>query len=196
MINEALTFLNVQLGSYIRVQTGDSEDVVRFAENSKRGEISLRKDAITLLLTGIEEERLFRAGIAPGNSSEQGGNSGLPLNLFVLFACQFEDYNKGLQHLSLVLRFFQGNPTLNHQNSPDLSPSIEKLNMELQNLSILEQKALWQSLHLPYQPSVLYKVRMVVIKDSESPELVPVVTQIQLKTAEPQSPPTTGGGKP
>ena len=196
MINEALTFLNVQLGSYIRVQTGNSEDVVGFVENSKRGEISLRKNAITLLLTSIEEERLFRAGMAPGNSSEQGGKSGLPLNLFVLFACQFENYNEGLQYLSLVLSFFQGKPTLNHQNSPDLSPNIEKLNIELQNLTIFEQKALWQSLRLPYQPSVLYKVRMVVIKDSESPELIPVVTQTQLKTAEPQTPPTAGGGKP
>ena len=90
-------------------------------------------------------------------------NLPIHLNLYLMFASYFSgsNYQEGLKFLSKTISYFQGQSVFDHQNSPGLDRNIDKLVLDIQNLSIDELSNLWGILSGKYLPSVLYKVRMV-----------------------------------
>ena len=102
------------------------------------------------------------------------------LNLYLLFAARFKDYEQALRSLSLVLQFFQSHRVLDHNNAPGLSARVEKIVMELVTLPLGEVHNLWGMLRVPYQPSLLYKARLFVYQDEEG-SAVPQVSDLQLR---------------
>jgi len=50
---------------------------------------------------------------------------------------------------------------LDHSNTPQLSPKIEKLTFEIVNLDMQSLNQLWGTIGGKYMPSILYKVRML-----------------------------------
>ena len=90
-------------------------------------------------------------------------NLPIHLNLYLMFASYFSgsNYQEGLKFLSKTINYFQGQSVFDHQNSPGLDRNIDKLVLDIQNLSIDELSNLWGILSGKYLPSVLYKVRMV-----------------------------------
>ncbi len=101
----------------------------------------------------------------------------------MLFVARLKEYEQGLSYLSLIIRYFQEQPVFNHENSPALSDQIEKLIMELITLPFADQNDLWNALRTTYQPSVLYKVKMVVFRD-ESALPTPAVQEKDLRTTQ------------
>jgi len=87
------------------------------------------------------------------------------MNLYVLFVARYKEYEQGLKTLSRIIQYLQKNRVLNHQNAPELSGTIEKLIMELTTLPFAEQNEIWNALRTTYHPSILYKVKMVVVQD-------------------------------
>ena len=67
--------------------------------------------------------------------------------------------------LSAAISFFQYTSVFNHNNTPDLDSSVEKLVFEMINLNIQELSQLWGVHGGKYLPSVLYKTRMVTITE-------------------------------
>jgi hypothetical protein len=88
------------------------------------------------------------------------------LNLYVMFVVRFKVYEQGLDLLGQVLRFFQTNPVLDRSSVPKLNPEIDKLTFELVTLPLSEQHSVWSQLNVAYQPSLMYRVRMVVFRDT------------------------------
>jgi len=183
MISKVLVFLKNQLNAHLRVQSGtlpgaSVEDKVVFIEDDKMDPISFKVGAVSALLINIEEEKKLR----PPNRYSRTATNGDPqrvqpeihLNLYVLFAVRFNQYEQGLSYLSLIIRYFQNHRVFNHQNSPDLSDDIEQLVMELITMPLSEQNDLWNALRTTYHPSVLYKVQMVVVRDEEAVATPPV----------------------
>lgn len=172
MLDQALTFFQEQLNSYIKIKTGgQKEEVVNFPEIQPPKELLLPGNSVSIMLIGLEEERTFRSG---ANSTKRLSNGAmvhaspnLCINLHIMFVANFTDYVESLRILSLVLKFFRSYRTFDHKNSPTLSAEIEKLTTELINLSFMEQGELWRSLEMPSSPSALYKVRMLIFEDTE-----------------------------
>ena len=186
MIEHVLSFLKEQLNSYIRVKTGAQDfEVVSLQERNQK-EVSFQNDAITILLVNLEEDYTFRSGAAYDRMPNQGGNSqknpNIYLNLYVLFAANFKDYNQSLQFLSLIIKFFQSHRLFNHHNSPTLNSEVEKLTLELVNLPFTEQREVWAGLGMSYMPSAIYKVRMVVFTDADTVEVGSDITESELIT--------------
>jgi uncharacterized protein DUF4255 len=85
------------------------------------------------------------------------------LDLMVVFAAHFGGlaYTQGLEILSSTVAYFDGRPVLDHQNTANLDPRIDKLVLEIENLSLGDVASLWRMLGGVYVPSVLYRVRIV-----------------------------------
>ena len=101
-------------------------------------------------------------------------------DLFVLVVARFpEDYRLSLHHLSRVVGYFQSHRVFNRENSPDLHERIPQVMMELVTPSFAEQNEIWGALRVSYQPSALYRVRMVVFADEEARPVVATKELIQ-----------------
>lgn len=177
MISKALILLKDIVNDYLSTNSGwGSSDTdfgqVAFVDSANVHDPDFKMGAITLLLVNVEEERSvrpadpYRRALADG--TEQRVSPPVYLNLYVLFAARFTDYTLSLHYISLILQFFLTHRVLDHESTPSMDDGIEKLAMDLLTLPFAEQNNLWSSLRTAYQPSLLYKVRMVVFQDEDA----------------------------
>ena len=185
MLSEVLLFLKNHLNAYLQILSGwnpedTGEDKVVFIDGGNMDPITFQLGAVSVLLINIEEENTLRipdpyTRVSP-DGTRQKVQPEIRLNLYVLFAARFQQYEDALRYLSLIIQYFQNHRVLNHQNAPELSDTIEQLVMELITLPFSEQNEVWNSLRTTYHPSVLYKVKMVVFKDEDA-VTTPAITE-------------------
>ena len=183
MIGKALDFLATTLNQYIELRTGQEKRVVMKKVVNDEGKLTVGSDVVVGSLVNIEEERIGKhQGVY---SRQQDGqvarqNPAVMLNLFVLFAVNPSDdhYTESLRLLSYVIGFFQGKGQFNPRNSPQMPPELTTLSVELYPISLENQNYLWGGLGAKYIPSVLYKVRLVTIRDDQEMQLGSTVTEI------------------
>ncbi len=177
MISDVLVFLKNYLNDYLSGQSdwtpGESrEDKVVFIDGEKMDPIAFKLGAVSALLVNVEEESTLRApdpfvSVSPAGDALRG-NPEIRMNLYVLFVARFRQYEVGLKYLSDIIQHFQSHRVLDHRNAPELGEDIEKLVVELITLPLSEQNELWSALRTTYHPSVLYRVKMLVFRDSEA----------------------------
>ncbi|MEZ4382384.1 MAG: DUF4255 domain-containing protein [Nannocystaceae bacterium] len=173
MISEALIFLKDHLNGHLSAQSGLSlgeiEDRVVFLDGEKLDPISFKLGAVTCLMINVEEEKVLRAAdpyVRVGaDGSHRRVQPDIRINLYVLFVARFSQYEQGLSYLSRIIEHFQAHRVFDRGNAPELSDRIERLIMELTTQSFAEQNEIWNALRTTYHPSVLYRVRMVVIRE-------------------------------
>jgi|SRR6185503_4128735 len=177
MISKAFLVLKDAVNDYLSTNSGwssaDSDfGQVVFVESEKVDVVDFKMGAISLLLINVEEEHAMRPAdpykrTLP-DGTEQRVSPPIHLNLYLLFVARFSDYKLSLRYISLILQFFLTRRVLDHENTPALDDRIEKLSMELLTLPLGEQNHLWGILRTAYQPSLLYKARMVVFQDEDA----------------------------
>jgi hypothetical protein len=177
MISKALLVLKDAVNDYLSTNSGwssaDSDfGQVVFLESEKVDVIDFKMGAISFLLVNVEEEHSVRPADpyrrALPDGTGQRVSPPIQLNLYVLFVARFSDYKQSLRYISLILQFFLTRRVLDHESTPALDDRIEKLTMDLLTLPLGEQNHLWGILRTAYQPSLLYKVRMVVFQDEDA----------------------------
>lgn len=160
-----------------------------YVESDKEDSTSFKSEAVSILLVRIEEETSLRQPDPYVRTSAKGAHQKvapeIQLNLWVLFVARFKDYPESLQHLSDVIRYFQNHRVFNQENSPDLNVGVSQLILELVTPSFSEQNEIWGMLRSAYQPSALYKVKMIVFRDEDGQPLTPITELIQTTTQEP-----------
>ncbi|MEF8732836.1 MAG: DUF4255 domain-containing protein [Candidatus Accumulibacter meliphilus] len=181
MIAEAIKFLRGRLNATLpRESSGvPVEDLFVYAGTGNDERVVFKADAVSLALVRIGEETALRQpdhyATVSADGVRQRVEPEIRLNLFVLFVARFpDDYSLSLHHLSRVIRYFQNHRVFNHQNSPDLHPDIPQLVLELVAPSFSEQNEIWGALRTAYQPSALYKVRLVVFRDEDAQPLATI----------------------
>ena len=145
------------------------EPVVMGSIFNEKGEPLIGAGIVGLMISNIEEERIFKAQLQKQKRTDSDievANPEIKLNLYILAAAN-PGANAGsndaaLKRLSEVITYFQGTSFFDKTDYPDLDP-IEYLIVELYSLSFEQQNQLWASLGGKYMPSVVYKVRLVVI---------------------------------
>ena len=190
MIDRALLFLRDQLNAHMSRAGGGAaaglEDPVTFLEGDKLDPLTLKIGAINALLVNLEQEPIMRRDdpfvrtLADGSAVR--ARPEVRLNLSVLFVARFHVYEAGLAALSSVLGFFQANPVFDGRSAPALDPAIDRLVIELHTLPMSEQNDLWGSLRLAYHPSLLFKVRMIAVRDDDALP-APAVTDPRVELA-------------
>lgn len=181
MLNDVLGFLKDRLNAHLNLRgkaNEAQEDQVVFLESNGVETLKFTQGAITALVINLEQENVLRApdiyARTLTNGAVQKVQPEIRLNMYVLFVAYHPAYDISLSKLSAVIQYFQGHRLFTHQDSPQLSEKIDQLVVELVTLSFSEQNEVWGALRLPYRPSVLYKVKMVVFSDqapTEAPEI-------------------------
>ncbi len=180
MIDSVLSFITSELNSYFRTRFLVAEDKVILSSfvELDGGFSEKCNDKVIVSLINIEEDAYLRKNIsyAPtGTSSERPAQV---LNLYVLCAASFNNYNESLKFISGVIAYFQGKPVLTHANSPTLPAGIEKLIPELQKVSHQDMNYIWGMLGTKYLPCVLYKVKVMTINEGEWKDTPPVISTL------------------
>ena len=181
MIGHALTFLKNQLNQHLLTTSGwtpdqPPEERAVFPDGEKMDPISFPMGAVSLVLVNMEQDNTLRPADLYSRATIGGGKEQVQpqirLNLHVLFVASFKDYADSLHNLSGVIAFFQANRVFNHQTAPALHADIEMLLVELTSLPFAQQNEVWSALRTTYQPSVLFKVKLLSFQDSGQPGAV------------------------
>ena len=183
MIDTAIAQVASQLNQALKRQFMVGEDLVVTSNlHEQDGTVATQVvNKVAVFLVNIERESVPGAGGSGGAGILRSTLSPPPvhLNLMVMFAANFGggNYPEALKFLSSIVAFFQGRPVFTHQNSPELDPRIDKLTLEIENLSVSDLSNLWGVLSGKYLPSVLYRMRMVSIDANQLTAQIPRIAQ-------------------
>lgn len=175
MLDQTLKFLTDEVNQFLVLQpgliVGDMSLVMAaasriFDTDPGNVETPLTNKAIVSLVN-LEEDRLGRQqeAVTKTLNGVVYANPPVKLNLYVLFVMNQKSHEQALRWLSCIIRFFQHQPVFTPQSHPALNPAITQLNVEMVSLSFEQTNQLWSTLGGKYLPSVLYKIRQVVIDE-------------------------------
>ena len=185
MINEALQFLKARLEVFVSEGRANAEPLIVLANPWSSNDSNKNSSFLNAIsLINIEEEKIFKSQLPIVVKREDGvfykKEPDLKLNLYILISAYNKNYEDGLRFISKVVSFFQFNSVfqekkIGERKIPSGLPSnIEKLIIELHTCSFEQQNQIWASLSTGYLPSVIYKVKMLIV-ESEPLLIEPIV---------------------
>lgn len=182
MISKSLRFSSEVLGQFLRNRMGLDENMVVLNNLiESNGSIPLSNhNKVVISLINIEKEtarpfNIRNVQLSNGNFADI--NPSEKYNLDVLISANFDDYNETLKFLDAVLVFFQVNPCLDSRSHPNIPAGVSKLEFETEKMSYHQMHSLWTAMGAKYQPSVLYKIRLITVQGSETAALRTAVLQ-------------------
>jgi uncharacterized protein DUF4255 len=182
VLDVALKFLVKELNTYLLARTGDTFGEVQLGRLvDDGGKWTVKEDHLAAALINVEEERTFKSQtreVAFVDGRHVVLEPNLKLNLHVMFAAYFQQHDVALKYLSLVLTYFQSHPTFPRDSYPGLDPRIERVSADLQSLSFEQLNQVWAFIGGKQLPSLVYRVRMIVLQDGEPADLRPPITTI------------------
>ena len=171
MIDAALKFLADQVNAQLLKRTGSSlGEAIAGPLVDDKGAWVQPLDTLRLALFQIDEERSLREQMPSRvlvGGREVVMSPPLKLNLVVVFAARFQQYDQALRTLSLVLGYFQSHPIFTPADSPGMATGIDRLAVELQSYGPEQLNQMWTCFGGKHLPSVIYRLRMVVLQDDE-----------------------------
>ena len=180
MIANALDFVTVHLDYYLKRKTSGEKSIVRLS-----GVTNNNDDTLVVSVVNISEEGTIAN---QPNITNQGSNilkqaPPVYINVHILVSASFKEnnYKEGLSCLSTAINFFQEHPYFNSQQI-QMPDGIDKLSFELVNLDIDNMSQFWRALVTNYQPSVIYKMRMLKISSDRIEVVLPEITGTETKT--------------
>lgn len=177
MLQETLKQIKEELNTHFSASIGSfGSDIVvlgNIASIDTEDGSELR-NKVVMTLVNVEEDKILKNG--PFHSEVNGSlrrhNPKIFLNLYVLFSATHVNgkYEQAISSLDRVITFFQGKFVFNHQNTPTLPDTIDKLIFDIHTLNFEYLNHLWGILGGKYLPSILYKVRLFPILANEGEE--------------------------
>lgn len=190
MLFKALSLIRDELEAYIRSQGQGLPTANVVLENVALLETqndNLLTDNVIITLVNVEEESTLRNLPNLQKNAIGGYNYVDPpvnLNLYLLFCANFiggqhpnNNYTEALKRLSYVMQFFQSRNTFTLSDAPNAAVSQNpeelsnpevttmKLRLELYTLTFEQINHLWGSLGGRQIPFVMYKARLVKIRE-------------------------------
>jgi Pvc16 N-terminal domain len=184
MLHLAAEFLRRELNGWLVQRTGSNDPfgtavLTRIAADT--GKWDIPNDRIGVALVNLEEERAVRSQV-PQAAYVEGRQvmrePEIKLNLYLIFASHFGNYEQALKQLSFVLTFFQGRPVFTPERYPALDARIRKLGVDLMSLGYEQLNQLWAFIGAKQLPSVVYRVRLVALQDDEPATVGAPITRI------------------
>ena len=184
MLDAALKFLVGEVNGYLLRRTGD-------ADNNKlllgplvddKGNLLPADNVLVLTLFQIEEERALNARFAERTLvglREVTRPAPLRLNLTLLLSARFANYETGLRRLSLAMTFLHAQPVFMPANAPAMPEGIEQMTLEMVNQTPEQLNQMWACMGAKYQPSAVYRLRMLLLQDDEPSDAGQPITHIQ-----------------
>ncbi|WP_047237055.1 DUF4255 domain-containing protein [Chromobacterium subtsugae] len=187
MIDSALNYLAEQLNQHFRRRFMLAEDIVLVSDvqDASGQTVEGVNGKLLLFLGGISREIVQgRAGSVGEFGSRLQGVDPVYLRLSLVCAAVFSGkaYHEGLKLLSEAIAFFQSHPVFDHQNAPGLESGLDRLMLNLENLSAGEMHSLWSIHGGRYLPSVLYQLRLICLDGATLSRRTPLVRSLETDT--------------
>jgi hypothetical protein len=171
VIDSALGFIADEVNAHLLKRTGSALGEVGLGTLvDDRGTWTVPMDSTRLMLFQVDEERVLREQVPERTligSREVVLPPPLKLNLVLVFAGRFQQYETALRTLSHIMAFFQARPLFTPSDSPALPAGVERLAMDLLSWGPEQLSQMWTCIGAKQLPSVLYRLRMVVLQDVE-----------------------------
>lgn len=188
MIDHTIHFLTEYLNKELKLLYGIDEDKAVMGNlvdpNGEQAMEVTNKVVVTLVsmehVTGSKvqggHKRISVAGVAQQNEPVR-------MNLYIMVAANYQSkqYHEALKMLTTVLGIFQTTNNFPRVAFPNMHPTIEKLSLEIVNLSLQEQVGIWNSLGAKYVPSVMYKLRLATVDLQRVDAIIPEIAGLASK---------------
>ena len=184
MIEKALQFTNDVLSQFLRNKFGlEERNVLMNNLVEADGTIpKVNQNKLIISLINIVQEtnkQYYNSGrqINDGNYTEIQPTE--RYNLDILMAANFDDYKESLKFLNAGIQFFQSNPSLDVKKYSNFPTALNKLEYEIEKINYHQMHSLWTAMGAKYQPSVIYKMRLVSVQSDETSGFVSAVNQVE-----------------
>ncbi len=179
MIDQALQLVRDRLNDHLRVRFAVAEDLVSLSPlTDAEGKPALdARNRLALFLVNIARDPVPRGPRGQGVASV---TQPLPLHMDVYFMVasghDADLYPEGLKLVTAALMFFQSQPVFSPQTTPDMPQGLTQLTVEISNMALEEIGQIWSNLGSRYVPSVMFKMRSVMIDASVVTGVTPAIT--------------------
>ncbi len=177
MIDEVLEVIRGEIDTFLKLKMkeGHEQYIKLVPVVDQDGKPALNENSISMSLVKIEEDRTNMSNALEEehvNGRVLYFNPPVKLNLYILFTATYTDgqeknYKEALKRLAYVISFFQSKSVFTPQNSPKLDSSHRRIVVELHTQSFEQQNNLWSMLGNNYRPSVLYRLRALLIQERQ-----------------------------
>lgn len=185
MIYEVLQTLTDNLNVYFRTKLKIQEDKAELsAIVNQDGTIALQSEnKVLVTLLNIEREPFSASGANIGRQK-------LSLNIIVIFSCHFSNsnYSEAIRFLDLIITYFEENYTLEAYNIYD---GNNKIKIEIETFNLDKVQNIWSTIGAKYLPSVIYKLRMIVVDSNNISAFTPAVQKAPELSSNDAGPKTT-----
>lgn len=183
MISKAMQFTRDTLDQFLRNKFSlDESKVLLNALIEANGSVpQINQNKVVISLINLEKETLKPFYVR--NQKTAGGsysevNPAERYNLMLLISSNFDDYSETLKFLNAIIQFFQINPTLDSGSSSAMPVGLTKLEFEIEKITYHQMQGLWTAMGARYQPSVIYKTRLITIQGEETDGFTPAVSNV------------------
>lgn len=159
MIANALSFITKQLNEYFKNTLGLDHTMVALSRM-----INPNIDGkLVLTLIDISEDSNTHNDIKRTGKSVIATAPPMSLNLDILIAiAPRTPYVEGMKILSQAIVFFKQHPVFNNAQQA-MPPGIDRIRCEMLHLDADTKTAQWQILGANYQPSVVYRMHLMLL---------------------------------
>ena len=180
MIDQALRLVATRLNAHLVARYGVQDDLVTLSplSDAEGKPATNARNRLVIFLTNISHD------VTPRSPKLRSGGqvlqaSPLHLNIYFMVASAYEPdiYEEGLKVMSAALMYFQANPVITPQSAPEMPHGLKQLSIEISNLQSEEIGQLWGNLGGRYVPSVMFKMRSVIIDANAVTAVVPLITR-------------------
>ncbi len=170
MLASLLEFLRLELEGYIQLRAGTAAIKTKTCSVlDESGRIAIPEDTIAITLVSIEEDRTLKRSM-PELVSRGGETTALEpemrINVVIMFAAYFRQYDQALKSISWVLLFLQSHPAFRAEDYPRLAPPFTRITPEVLTLTFEQLNQIWGFLGGKQLPSVFCRVRTLTVRDT------------------------------
>lgn len=180
MLDRVLLFIKDALDAHLqrRLSLAESVVVMNHVRSGDGSQPHKNQNRIVMTMTNLEYDTARKTYFQQNNNAI-GVTKEPPqfFNINVLFSSNFDDYSESLKILSCVIEFFQANNVFTNEKYPQMPIGIPQLEMEVENSSDARAFEMWNALGAHYVPSIIYKIRRIVVDSSQIAEHVTPMRQ-------------------
>ena len=174
MIDRAISLVANRLNQHLQQRFAISDDIVAvtgLTDADGRPAPDARNRLVVFVIGIFEETSARSAAIRPSGSSSRAALTAEPvyLNVDLMLASNFDssNYVESLKVLSQAVQFFQTTPVFDHVNAPEMDSRLDRLGLEIINLSTDAASQIWSMHGGRYLPSIAYRMRLIAISSGE-----------------------------
>ncbi len=186
MIGKALQFTKEILDQFLRNKFGLDESKVLLNKliDSDGSIPTANQNKVVISLINVEKETnkpFYGRNQKMPNGNYSDINPYERYNLDILISSNFDDYGETLKFLNSSIQFFQTNPGVDSTSFSNIPAGLNKLEFDIEKITYHQMHSLWTAMAAKYQPSVIYKMRLVTIQGNETDGFTPAVSNVSNK---------------